>query len=150
MSGFKNNKMQIQYKNAEASCMNRNQLRFILKDKYDEYTNLVITQLEELDANSMLSGDDSSSENVWEEFALQIQIEHSIFFELYEEIIHQFISDSIKSINLLDLQLLWLDTDEYFEVDDDGFPNQCDMLEAVKSKIYSEIVIRADNENLYL
>jgi hypothetical protein len=116
MSGFKNNKMQIQYKNAEASCMNRNQLRFILKDKYDEYTNLVITQLEELDANSMLSGDDSSSENVWEEFALQIQIEHSIFFE----------------------------------VDDDGFPNQCDMLEAVKSKIYSEIVIRADNENLYL
>ena len=142
--------MQIQYKNAEASCMKRNQLRFILKDKYDEYTNLVITQLEELDANSMLSGDDSSSENVWEEFALQIQIEHSIFFEIYEDIIHQFISDSIKSINLLDLQLLWLDNDEYFEVDDDGFPNQCDMLEAVKSKIYSEIVIRADNENLYL
>jgi len=130
--------------------MERKQLGLILKDKYDKYINQVIIKIKELDANSMLSGDDSNLENVWEEFAFQIQIEHSIFFEYYEETISQIINVFLKSIEISEIKLLWLSTDDYYDFDDDGFPHLCDMRDAVNSEIYSGIVTRADMEILHL
>ena len=40
-----------------------------------------IAALEQMDANAMLSGDDSGLKNVWEEVCVQLQYEESIFWD---------------------------------------------------------------------
>lgn len=133
--------------------MERKRIRSIVNEKYNKYIYEIISRVKKLDASSMLSGDDSNLENVWKEFAYQVQEEHSYFFDLYEDLISQIINDLLKSIDTLDVKLLWLESDGYFDTDDedldkDGFPSLSDMNDAVRNEIYSRTLIQAEMESL--
>ncbi|EIL89071.1 hypothetical protein UU9_10512 [Rhodanobacter fulvus Jip2] len=69
---------------------------------------LVVKDLEE-----MLEGlsDDSGLANVWEEFCVQVQGEHSFFWETYLEIVEDFVVGHIDELPLAMQRVLSMGTD---------------------------------------
>ena len=58
-----------------------------------------IAALEQMDANEMLSGDDSGLKNVWEEICVQVQGEESVFWDAYVETIESLLSGSVELLD---------------------------------------------------
>lgn len=60
--------------------------------------------------DALLSGDDSSLENTWDEICVQVQGEYSIFWDLYEEKIEGIIEAEIEKEDRAVLSSIWLQT----------------------------------------
>lgn len=58
-----------------------------------------------------LSGDDSRLQNVWEEICVQVQLEHSTFWDTYEEILEGLIGEQVEKLDRHELLALWFQTD---------------------------------------
>ena len=60
-------------------------LNEIVESKYSEYVDKAIAEVKSLGPQS----GDERYKNVWEEFAAQIQVQHSVFFDAYEDAIRR-------------------------------------------------------------
>lgn len=71
----------------------------------------VMGYLQQLGDNSLLSGEDSGLENLWEEICVQVQLEESIFWDAYLETIEQAIGARVDELERTELLALWSTTD---------------------------------------
>lgn len=62
-----------------------------------------------------LSGDDSGLESVWEEICVQVQLEHSTFWEAYEEVLEGLLSEQVERLKQHEVLALWFQIDEGVE-----------------------------------
>lgn len=72
-----------------------------------------ITKLEEI--KDTLSGDDSPLENAWEEICCQVQGEESIFWDTYQDLMHDSVLGILDQLPHRDIAALWLQTEEGWE-----------------------------------
>ena len=78
-----------------------------------------IAALEQMDANEMLSGDDSGLKNVWEEICVQVQQEESIFWDAYLETMEGLLTGFVELLDRDARMALWAVTDEGSDYVDD-------------------------------
>lgn len=128
--------------------MKQKQIEQIIEDKYEEYAQIIQKQIESLNREFMQSGEDSSYKNVWEEYAVQIQGEESIMFEMFEETIIDMCVRLIQKYGENEIKLLWLKTDEFFGYDDNDYPPIDEMENAVSNELYSRIRSLAEEYEL--
>jgi hypothetical protein len=76
------------------------------EQRYKSYTARIIDQIKRLDASCMQSGDARLS-NVWDEYKVQVQVEHSVFFGLYEDTIRRLIARTVSAIPPEPLIQMW-------------------------------------------
>jgi hypothetical protein len=76
-----------------------------------EIVQMVTNDLQSMGCESMLSGDDSCLETVWEEICVQVQIEESIYWDTYLEVVESFISSHVEVLSKEEILALWLKTD---------------------------------------
>ena len=81
------------------------------EQRYKSYTARIIDQIRRLDRSCMHSADARAS-NVWEEYQLQVQVEHSVFFDLYEDTIRRLIARTVSEIPPHVVIGMWLLTPE--------------------------------------
>lgn len=65
----------------------------------DEVTTRIIKDLTALnDPNVLQSGEDTILKNTWEEICVQVQGEESIYWDIYEETIYNFIKEELEKM----------------------------------------------------
>ena len=113
-----------------------------INEKYAFYVGKIIDQIKALPKECRLSGDDSTLDSVWKEWAYQLQNQESIFIEAYDETIRGLCRKVILEMPEHDVKLLWAGRDElYIEEDIDGltdFPAQEYSLMASKKNCVDE------------
>ncbi len=62
-----------------------------------------------------LSGEDSGLSSLWEELCVQLQHEQSIFWDVYDETVHEAVQFEVAQLASFEREALWLLTDEYFD-----------------------------------
>jgi hypothetical protein len=73
----------------------------------------VIRNLQGLnDKNSLLSGDDSGLVNIWDEVCVQMQLEESCFWDVYEDLIETFVRSYVEKLPDHERDAAWLITFE--------------------------------------
>jgi len=70
-----------------------------------------IRKLQALKEDNLLSGDDSGLKNVWDEICVQVQLDESVFWELYEGLVYSIIYDEVESMEKEFKQAIWLETE---------------------------------------
>lgn len=58
-----------------------------------------------------LSGEDSGLHNVWEEICVQIQYEHSVVWDMYEQTLRALVEGAVEDMAQLEQEAIWLQTD---------------------------------------
>jgi len=95
----------------------------LVAQSYRERVDAVITGLKGLGREHMQSGDDSPHQNVWEEFAAQLQEGERSYFDAYESTVRQFCHHEVKKMSETERKLLWFFTepgqDWTFDIDYD-------------------------------
>ncbi len=86
-----------------------------LSDKLIQDT---IQNLENMDSQEMLSGD-SGLKNVWEEICVQVQFEHSIFWETYVETFEALLAGDVEMLDVDARLALWTLTESGRDYIDD-------------------------------
>src|SRR5437879_6817783 len=125
--------------------MRKQEVRAVLRQKYEFYRDEVIEKIRGLGPECRQSGDDSPLKDVWEEFKYQVQREESGAFEAYVETIKAICHSLVESFPQHELQLLWLDADGYFDHDDDRDPPHRDeLIDSVERELYRRVVNRAN------
>lgn len=72
-----------------------------------------ITYLKGLTAT--LSGDDSELKNVWEEICVQVQHEHSLYWDAYDETVRSFVRGHINDLQNHQQKALWYQSEGYWD-----------------------------------
>jgi hypothetical protein len=100
--------------------------------------------------DSLQGGDDSFLQNVWEEFAHQIQEQQSVLFEIYEEMIVSHCAAAARKLSEAELALLWLDSEGYWQNWDDTpvNPDLGKKIEDVTGEVYRRVASRAADQEL--
>jgi hypothetical protein len=94
---------------------------------------------------ALLSGEDSEFMNLWEEFAVQITVEHSYFFSLYEDHVQDVCMAAAKELSSFELSIPACFTDGYlnwwFDREEDNLiePTVDELAEWIAKEMYSEI-----------
>jgi hypothetical protein len=115
---------------------------------FARYAARVIGQLKRLDACCLQSGD-SRLKNVWEEYKVQVQVEESVFFNLYEDTIRQLTQRVVAAMPSRLLAALWRLTPEADEYGDGRDPVEAALLsEAVEDELFRRIERIAVNDPL--
>jgi len=110
-----------------------------------------IAALEQMDANAMLSGDDSGLKNVWEEVCVQLQYEESIFWDTYLETMEDLLAGLVAILDKDARMALWAVTEDgwdyvYDHRDlDEGVEDVPVSDDAIVSKVKDELLIAAAN-----
>jgi hypothetical protein len=110
-----------------------------------------IAALEQMDANEMLSGDDSGLKNVWEEICVQVQHEESIFWDAYVETMEGLLAGFVEVLDTDARMALWVVTDEgsdYVDdhnADDDGVRDVPVSEDEIVSKLKNGLLSAAAN-----
>jgi hypothetical protein len=74
-------------------------------------TGIVIRNLQGMH-EGLQSGDDSGLTSLWDEVCVQVQIQHSVLWSLYEDIIDSLALDAINRLSQEERCAIWLQTDE--------------------------------------
>jgi hypothetical protein len=61
--------------------------------------------------NAELSGEDSGLKTVWDEICTQVQLEHSIFWEAYEETMRAALRGFVAKLPRLERAAIWMQSD---------------------------------------
>ena len=72
-----------------------------------------ISYLKELTVT--LSGDDSELKNVWEEICVQVQHEHSLYWDAYDETVRSFVRGHVAELQYYQQKALWYQSDAYWD-----------------------------------
>ena len=91
-----------------------------ITEKYKKYADKIIELVKALPEEYRQSGD-SPWKNVWEEWVDQVQHQHSVFYELYEEQIRALCTSVINEMSDDEITLLWAGRDPLHndDMDDD-------------------------------
>jgi len=107
----------------------------------------VIEQIKALGPECRLSDDDSGLADVWEEWKSQMQEEHSIYFDAYEDTIVGICRSIVQSLPKDAQSLLWLLSDAYFNGDEEEPPFGEVLNDALTQELYARVCqIAADEE----
>jgi len=77
----------------------------------ERLTRRVIADLQRMDTGQ-LSGDDSGLKNAWDEISVQVQQDHSIYWETYDEIVRNLAAQYVAELEPYEREALWLQTKE--------------------------------------
>ena len=132
--------------------MTQNEIRAIVDAKYSGYVDRIVSKLRvqqpdlhelgSIAIDSRASGDDSPWPDVWEEYKVQIQGEHSFCFEAYEDTIYAMCEQFIGALAHPEIQLLWLGSDasDKWECDErEGQPAHAAMCEGVADELLRRV-----------
>lgn len=129
--------------------MRKAEVRNILEKKYAAYRDEVVRIIKALPPDCRQSGDDLGLEDVWEEFKFQVQREESFTFDLYVETIESLCRDLVKTLPDHERQLLWFDSEGYFDADEDAAPPRGDeLIDGLAQELYRRVLELASNEKL--
>jgi len=81
-------------------------------------TKKVIRKLQQ--SKDMLSGDDTTLKNVWDEICVQVQGEESLMWDAYLDTISSFIEHEVSYLDDFTQQAIWLQTNEGSNWDEDN------------------------------
>lgn len=73
-------------------------------------TRRTISALQKL-KGCLQSGDDSGLENTWDEICVQLQLEESVFWDMYDEIVRSYVLKFVGNIQAHEKYAVWLQTD---------------------------------------
>src|SRR3982750_3304045 len=62
--------------------------------------------------NGLLSGDDSGLRNTWDEICVQIQLERSFAWDVYEETVASLTRTAVEALQSFEREAIWLQTPE--------------------------------------
>lgn len=65
--------------------------------------------------DALLSGEDSGLQNTWEEYVVQVQGQHSIYFDTYVLVLQEIVEGMCKRCMKHELEAIWLQTDAGFD-----------------------------------
>jgi len=115
------------------------------KELNDKIVGQAIRELEQMDGMEMLSGDDSSLKNVWEEICVQVQFEESADWDAYIETMESVLESQVQLLSSDARLALWVTTDEGWNyvydnhTDENGAANapvfDGDIVNAIKDKL---------------
>lgn len=129
--------------------MREDKVRAVLKAKAEAYTDQVVSAIRSLPQRCRLSENDSILQDVWEEFKFEVQREQSFAFEAYISTIQALCDQLVSGLPRHELSLLWLDSDAYWERDDESVPpSDSDLQRAVSHRVYQWVLERASEEPL--
>jgi hypothetical protein len=74
-------------------------------------TRKTIRDLQKMGEEFMLSGD-SGLENVWDEICVQVQYDKSMFWDLYDDIVHGIVGGYLPELPKHEREAIWLQTRE--------------------------------------
>jgi hypothetical protein len=124
----------------------------LIEAKFDRYVKRIIRDIKRLPKECMLSGADSDLRNVWEEWVVQVQGEHSFSYEAYEDTIRAICREVAKKLPQEEQGLLWLWTDGYWNWDEeeDGteIPYGDPVLDALEDAFFGRVNGAADDLEL--
>jgi hypothetical protein len=83
----------------------------LVEEAYSAHAQAVIAGMKSIGREGMQSGEDSPYQDLWEEFAAQIQGQQSVFFSMYESTVGQFCYAQIDKMSPAEFKLLWLFTE---------------------------------------
>jgi hypothetical protein len=113
----------------------------------NEMVDQTIKELESLGGDSLLSGDDSGLQSVWEEICVQVQDEESFHWDAYVEVIENILRGQVEDLSSTERITIWLSTETGTDwIDDqqdgptgDDTPpvSDADIIEELKSNLLS-------------
>lgn len=99
--------------------------------------------------DSMLSGDDSGLENMWEEVCVQVQLQHSGYWDTYEDMMERMVDHEVSKLKPHQLTAAWLCTEsggEWRFTDEEDREEPVVRTEDVAHWVYTEhLMSLADN-----
>lgn len=129
----------------------------IIDRKYHSLVLETISNIKNLPSECKVLGDDMV--DVWEEFKVQVQGEHCIVWDLYEQMIQGECYRVLRDLPEDEIQLLWLQSEfflRYYEENYDDnyikgvppfFVND-ELISHVEDELYRRLTIKADDEPL--
>jgi hypothetical protein len=104
-----------------------------------------IRYLQSLSGDHLQSGETSGLKNVWDEVCVQVQFQYSVFWDLYESIIRDFIASAVDPLPHYSKCAIWLQTevgeDWGFEAEEQG-GEPTFYLDDIVDYVYSNYVMR--------
>lgn len=85
-------------------------------------------------------------DNLWEDIIDQVQIQHYLFWDSYEDIIDSVIEDKTDKLSVQDVEFLWEHSDKKDDWDEDRPPVKDEMLHDLNLIIRGMILGKASNE----
>jgi hypothetical protein len=134
---------------AEMDSVSRERLEYvgrIVDAMYEGLVKQVIADIKALPEECRQSGDNSSLQDVWEEFKYQLQEEESVYFEFYEQTIRDFCARRVADLDEQRRGLLWLWSNAYYKWTADDRPCAAIIAEGVADEIYERVCRAADEE----
>ncbi|MDD5050958.1 MAG: hypothetical protein PHV93_04470 [Candidatus Pacebacteria bacterium] len=127
-------------------------IRKAINEKYAFYAERIINEIKALPKECCQSGDDSTLDSVWKEWAHQLQYEQSIFMEAYEQTIRDLCRKVILKMPEHEVKLLWAGRDELYLEDDideltDFFAIKT-LIEDLEEELFRRVSEIAINEDL--
>ena len=117
--------------------------------EYDDCVEKVIQAMRNLPKSSRQSGEDSPLEDVWEEFAAQVQGEEGFDMDLYEELAENACREVVETLNESNLEMLWRQSDTGIGwIDEDPLPYEEDMRADVFEELYRKVLGAAADYDL--
>lgn len=131
--------------------------KYIVKKFAWQIEKVVITHtkrsLRQLKGDCMLSGDDSSLRNIWDEICAQKQGEESFYWSAYQETINQILLYEVNQLDHASLLALWAQTDDGFDwlydhhADDNGLEKVAVDIDTVVTYLNLHLLQEAADEN---
>lgn len=115
----------------------------VLDSLLEQLVEEVIAKLAALPDESMTSPPDAPYTSPWQEYAAQIQGEHSPLFELYEDLVLQFTGDVVSSLSKTRRAFLWLACEDDWTIEYDGPPPADHVFGAIKGEVKRRVGRRA-------
>lgn len=116
---------------------------------FDDCVDKVIQAMRKLPKSSRQSGEDSPLEDVWEEFATQVQGEESFYMSLYERLAEDACRELVETLTESNLLMLWQETGPGIGwIDDDPVPYAEDMRADVIEELYRKVLGAAADYDL--
>ena len=117
--------------------------------EYDDCVEKVVQAMRNLPKSSRQSGEDSPLEDVWEEFAAQVQGEEGFEMGLYEELAENACRKVVDALTESNLQMLWQQSDAGIGwIDEDPLPYEEDMRADVFEELYRKVLGAAADYDL--
>jgi len=124
-------------------------MRHVFEIKYADYVNQAIRTIKDFPREARLSGDDSGLNSFWEEWAFQMQIGESCYFEIYVHTIENVCKGIVGCMPDHEIYGLWMFSENGYAPDDlEDLPDLGEMIEEVAVGLYKRICSIAKKEKL--
>lgn len=114
-----------------------------LDAKVEELVEEIVARIAALPDDSMTSPPDSPFTSPWQEYAAQIQGEHSPFFRFYDDLVFQICAEVVRTVDETRRAFLWLACEDEWLVEVDGLPSKGHVLDALTQALHRRVGARA-------